>query len=195
VRCHLNHEVKTKDIQALNPEVVILATGSLPAIPSVKGMDNNIALTYEDVLNGSPPPFKTAVVIGGGATGLEMALHLAEYGCRVSVVQMLAQIGSGLESMTKKILLGRLKEYNIKIMTETKFIRVASAGAVVARNDGTELSIEAERVIFATGTRPCNHLYEKVKSLGYETHQIGDCLETRNVKAAIYEGAVLGRRI
>jgi NADPH-dependent 2,4-dienoyl-CoA reductase/sulfur reductase-like enzyme len=195
VRCHLNHEVKTKDIQALNPDVVVLATGSLPAIPPVEGIDSNIALTYEDVLNGAPPPFKKAVVIGGGATGLEMALHLADYGCRVSVVEMLAEIGSGLESMTKKILLGKLKESNIKIMIETKLLRVQSAGAVVARSDGTELLVEAERVIFATGTRPCNRLYKKTKSLGYETHQIGDCLETRSAKAAIFEGAVLGRSL
>jgi 2,4-dienoyl-CoA reductase-like NADH-dependent reductase (Old Yellow Enzyme family)/thioredoxin reductase len=195
VACHLNHEVKTKDIQALNPDVVVLATGSLPAIPPVDGIDSSIVMTYEDVLNEAPPFFKQAVIIGGGATGLEIALHLAEYGCRVSVVEMLAKIGKGLESMTRKILLGKLKEYNVKIMTETKLIRVASAGAVVARSDGTELLIEAERVIFATGTRPCNRLYEKVKSLEYEIHQIGDCLETRNAKAAIYEGAVLGRRI
>ena len=152
-------------------------------------------MTYEDVLIESPPSFKQAVIIGGGATGLEIALHLAEYGCRVNVVEMLAKIGKGLESMTRKILLGKLKEYNVNIMTETKLIRVVSAGAAVARSDGTELLIEAETVIFATGTRPCNRLYEKVKSLGYETHQIGDCLETRNAKAAIYESAVLGRRI
>jgi 2,4-dienoyl-CoA reductase-like NADH-dependent reductase (Old Yellow Enzyme family)/thioredoxin reductase len=195
VRCHLSNEVKTEDVQAFNPDAVVLATGSLPAIPPVDGIDSNIALTYEDVLSANPPPFKKAVIIGGGATGLEMALHLAEYGCRVSVVEMLPKIGSGLESMTKKILLGRLKEYNVKVMTETKLIRVESAGAVVARSDGTELSVEAERVIFATGTRPCNHLYEKVKSLGYETHQIGDCLEARSAKAAIYESAVLGRRL
>ena len=195
VQCHLNHEVKIKDIQAFNPDVVILATGSLPAIPPVEGINSNIALTYEDVLNGAPPPYKKAVVIGGGATGLEMALHLAEYGCRVSVVEMLAKIGSGLESMTKKILIGRLNEKNVKIMTETKLIRVVSAGAVVSRSDGEELLIEAERVIFATGTRPCNRLYEKIKSFGYETHQIGDCLETRSAKAAIYESAILGRRL
>ena len=58
-----------------------------------------------------------------------------------------------------------------------------------------EILIEAERVILATGTRPCNHLYQKAKSLGYEIHRIGDCLEARNAKAAIYEGAVLGRSI
>ena len=195
VACHLNHEVKTKDIQAFDPDVVVLATGSLPAIPLVDGIDSSIVMTYEDVLNEAPPAFKQAVIIGGGATGLEIALHLAEYGCRVSVVEMLAKIGKGLEAMTKKILLGKLKEYNVKIMTGTKLTRVTSAGAVVSLSDGTEQLIEAETVIFATGTRPCNRLYEKVKSLGYETHQIGDCLETRSAKAAIYEGAVLGRSL
>ncbi len=195
VTCHLNHEVKIEDIQALKPDVVVLATGSIPAIPPVAGIDSGIALTYEDVLNGSPPPFKKAAIIGGGATGLELALYLAEYGCRVSVVEMLAKIGSGLEAMTKKILLGKLKEINVNIMTETKLIRVQSDGALVGRSDGTELLLEADRVIFATGTRPCNILYQKVKSLGYETHQIGDCLESRNAKAAIYESAVLGRKL
>ena len=195
VACHLNHEVKIEDIQAHNPDVVVLATGSLPALPPVDGVNSSIVMTYEDVLSQAPPSFKHAVIIGGGSTGLEIALHLAEYGCHVSVVEMLAEIGKGLESMTKKILLGKLKEHNVKIMIETKLIRVASAGAAVARNDGTELLIEAEAVIFATGTRPCNRLYEKVKSLGYETHRIGDCLETRNAKAAIYESAVLGRSL
>ena len=195
VTCHLNHEVKVKDIQRFNPHVVILATGSLPAIPPVDGINSSIVMTYEDVLNEARPSFRQAVIIGGGATGLEIALHLAEYGCRVSVVEMLAKIGKGLEAMTKKILLGKLKEYNVKMMTETKLTRVTSTGAVVALSDGTEQLIEAETVIFATGTRPCNRLYEKVKSLGYETHQIGDCLETRSAKAAIYEGAVLGRSL
>jgi pyruvate/2-oxoglutarate dehydrogenase complex dihydrolipoamide dehydrogenase (E3) component len=195
VTCHLNHEVETRDIQALNPDVVVLATGSLPAIPPVDGIDSSIVMTYEDVLNEAPPSFKQAVIIGGGPTGLEIALHLAEYGCRVSVVEMLAKIGKGLEAITKKILLGKLKEYDVKIMTKTKLIRVASTGATVALRDGTKQLIEAETVIFATGTRPCNSLYEKVKSLGYETHQIGDCLETRSAKAAIYESAVLGRSL
>ncbi len=195
VKCHLNHDVGIKDIQAINPDVVVLATGSQPAVPSVDGIDRNIVLTYADVLNGNPPPFKQAVVIGGGPTGLEIALHLAEYGCSVSVVEMLAKIGNGLESMTKKIMLAKLKENNVNIMTGAKLTRVESAGAVVVHSDGSELLVAAERVIFATGTRPCNQLCEKVKSLGYETHQVGDCLEARNAKAAIYESALLGRSL
>ena len=174
---------------------MVLATGSLPLIPPVDGIGNDNVLTYEDVLNGSPPPFKTAVVIGGGATGLELALYLTENGCKVSIVEMLTKIGSGLEAMTKKVLLSKLEENNVEIMRETKLISVESAGARVACRDGSQLLIKTDRVIFATGTRPHNGLYDKIKSHGFKTHRIGDCLQARNAKAAIYEGAVLGRSI
>ena len=195
VTCHLNHEVKIEDIRAMNPDVVILATGSQPLIPRVEGIDRDIVLTYEDVLNEAPPIFKKAVVIGGGATGLELALHLAEYGCAISVVEMMDKVGTGLESMTRKILLRKLKEAQVKIMSETRLIRVEANGVVVARSDGTEQTLEAEKVILAAGNRPLNDLYKKVKTLGYETYQIGDCLETRSAKAAIYDSAVLARSI
>ena len=195
VTCYLNHEVSTRDIQALNPDVVVLATGSVPLIPSVDGIRSRIVSTYEDVLSGAPPSFKQAVIIGGGATGLELALYLTENGCHVTVAEMLAEIGAGLETMIQKILLGKLKENHVTILTESRLMRIESDGAVVARSSGAERLIEAERVILATGTRPCDHLYQKVIALGYETHRIGDCLEARNAKEAILEGAILGRKI
>jgi pyruvate/2-oxoglutarate dehydrogenase complex dihydrolipoamide dehydrogenase (E3) component len=97
--------------------------------------------------------------------------------------------------MTKKILLGRLKEHRVSIWNETQLVRIESKGAVVSTGDKREMLIEAEKVILATGNRPQNDLYQKVNSLGYETHLIGDCLETRSAKEAIYESAVLGRKI
>ncbi|MGD2099549.1 MAG: FAD-dependent oxidoreductase [Desulfobacterales bacterium] len=195
VTCHLGHAVKVTDIQKFNPDVVILATGSKPALPPVDGIHRSIVATYEDVLNGSPPSFTKAVVVGGGSTGLELALYLAENGCHVSVVEMLAKIGHGLESMNKKILLGRLKAHNVSIWNETQLMRIESTGAVVSGSDGSEILLEAEKVIMATGTRPCNELYQKIRSLGCETYQIGDCLEARNAKEAILDGARLGRSI
>jgi 2,4-dienoyl-CoA reductase-like NADH-dependent reductase (Old Yellow Enzyme family)/thioredoxin reductase len=195
VKCHLNHEVSAEDIEAFKPDVVVLATGSVPALPNVAGIDKDIVLTYEDVLNGSPLPFKKVVVVGGGPTGLELALHLAEYGCSTTVVEMLPQIGSGLEAMTKKIILRKLEENNVVILTGTKLEKIEENGILVVNADNQKRFFEAEKVVIAIGTRPNTRLYNRIKDMGYEIHQIGDCLEARNAKDAIYESAVLGRKI
>jgi 2,4-dienoyl-CoA reductase-like NADH-dependent reductase (Old Yellow Enzyme family)/thioredoxin reductase len=195
VQCHLNHEARVEDIQTVQPDVVVLATGSLPALPPVAGIDHDIVLTYEDVLDGGSPAYKSVVVIGGGPTGLEMALYLAEYGCVVTVVEMLPKIGSGLEAMTKKIILNRLKKLHVTILTDTRLLKINENGVAVADKDHDQQFIEADKVVIAIGTRPDTRLFNSIKSLGYQIFQVGDCLETRNAKEAIYESAVLGRRI
>jgi NADPH-dependent 2,4-dienoyl-CoA reductase/sulfur reductase-like enzyme len=195
VKCHLNHTVGPEDIEAFNPDVVVLATGSLPAIPQIEGIDKNIVVTYEDVLDGGPPSYRKVIVIGGGATGLELALHLAEYGCAVTVVEMLPKIGVGLEAMTKKIILKRLREKAVRILTSTKLSKIEDTGVVVVDQEDRRQSFDAEKVVIAIGTRPDTRLYDRIKSMGYEIHQVGDCLEPRNAKEAIYESAVLGRKI
>ena len=195
VKCHLNHEVDIEDIKSVQPDVVVLATGSLPVLPSVEGIDKNNVITYEDVFDGKPPHYKKAVVIGGGPTGLELALYLTEYKCTTTVVEMLPKVGNGLEAMTKKIILKRLKEYNVTILTGTNLSKIEDDGVTVVDSDNQEQFIEADRVVIAIGTRPDNRLYDKIKALGFEIFQVGDCLNTRNAKEAIYESAVLGRSI
>jgi len=195
VKCHLNHEVTDQDIAAFHPDVVILATGSLPVLPQVEGIDKDIVLTYEDVLDGGPLPFKKVVVIGGGPTGLELALHLTEYGCQVTVIEMLPKVGSGMEAMTKKIIINQLKKKNVTVLTDTRLLKIEDDGVVVANKNEDKKFVETEKVVIAIGTRPDTRLYEKIKSLDYEIHQIGDCLEPRSAKDAIYESALLGRRI
>jgi 2,4-dienoyl-CoA reductase-like NADH-dependent reductase (Old Yellow Enzyme family)/thioredoxin reductase len=195
VQSHLGHEVTPKDIESFKPDVVILATGSLPAMPVVEGIDKDIVMTYEDILRDSQPTAKKIVVVGGGATGCEIALHLAEYGCSVTLVEMLPKIGTGLETMTKKILRQKLNENKVRIMTDTRLTRVEDNGAILTDQDNQDIFLEAEKIVIAIGTRPDNRLYERIKAMGYEIHQIGDCLEPRSAKAAIYDSAVLGRAV
>ncbi len=173
----------------------MLATGSLPALPPVPGIEKKIVLTFEDVLNGATIPSNKAVVVGGGPTGLELALYLAENGCSVTVIEVLSKIGSGMESVTKKVILKQLKENNAAILTDTRLLKIEDNGVVVVNQDKREKFIEAEKVVIAIGTQPDTRLYDKIKSLGYKIHQIGDCLEPRSAKDAIYDSAVLGRRI
>lgn len=195
VTCHLNQEATPETLAKERPDVVILATGSKPLLPDVEGVHRDIVVTIGDVLNGTSPRRKKTVVIGGGAIGCEVAFHLAESGSPVVVVEVLSEIGARLESMTRKMLLKKLRERGARFMTGCRLTRVEETGVMVQDRNGKEVFLEAERVAIAIGSRSDNTLYDKIKSLGYEIHQIGDCLEPRSAKAAIYEGAVLGRSI
>ncbi len=195
VKCHFNCEVTVETVEKEQPQVVILATGSLPLLPQVEGIHKPIVTSINRVLNGDRPVPKKTVIIGGGATGCEVAHYLSQGGCDVTIVEILPKAGKALESMTRKILLRQLRSNGVRFLTQTSVTKVEDNGVVVADADGNISFIEAESVVVAIGNRPDNRLYEQLEPLGYEIHRIGDCLQPRSAKAAIYEGAVLGRSI
>ncbi len=159
------------------------------------GIDKPIVSTFIEVFNGEMPAKRKTVVVGGGATGCEVALHLAENGCPVTIVEQLPKIGGQLESITKKVLISRMKENGIQSMAGHRLSSVEDNGVFVTDQEGNEVFIEAESVVVSIGNKPDNSLYDEIKPLGIELYQIGDCLEPRSAKAAIYEGAVIGRAI
>jgi len=195
VQCHLNQKATLETVLSQKPDVIVLATGSVPTMPPIEGIEKDIVVPIAEVLNGAQPAPKKTAVIGGGPTGCEVALHLAEHGCGVVLIEMLSKIGNRLETMTRKIFLEKLKEFGVQMLADTRLLRVEDRGVTVADKDGNERFLDVERVVVTTGNRPDNALYEQLKPLGCEIHQIGDCLEPRSAKAAIYEGAVLGRAI
>jgi len=113
----------------------------------------------------------------------------------VTIVEQLPKIAGELESITRKVLISKLKENDVRIMTGHSLSRVEDTGVYVKAEDGSELFIESETVAIAVGNKPENSLYDQIESMGIPVHQIGDCLEPRSAKAAISEGAVIGRAI
>ena len=195
IRVHLNAEVTPETIQREKPDVVILSTGATPVLPDVAGIHSPIVVGLSEVMNGAPPERRKAVVIGGGATGCEVAHHLAEHGSSVTVVEQLPKIALNLESITRKVLLKELKERGVRFLTGRRLSRVEETGVVVTAEDGTETFVEADSVVVAIGNKPDNRLYEQIRSMGIPLYQIGDCLEPRSAKAAISEAATIGRSI
>lgn len=195
VHTHLDFEVTLDTIKEEKPDVIILSTGSTPILPGVPGIDKPIVFSLSQIFSDGKPSVEKTVVIGGGATGCEVAHHLSENGCPVTIVEMLPKIAATLESITRKVLINQLKERGVEILTEHKLSRVEDNGVFVTDKEGREFFIEADRMIVAVGNRPDNRLYEEIRSLDLEVYQIGDCLEPRGAKQAIYEGASIGRSI
>ncbi len=195
VTFHLNVHVTVETVQAERPDVLILATGSRPVVPPVPGVSKSIVMGLPEVLNGTRPPQRRTVVVGGGGTGCEVALHLAGYGCPVTIVEQLPKVGGQLESITKKVLLKKLKENGVEIMTGFSLTEVEDNGVRIKSGGGDERFLEAESVVITIGNRPEDSLFHHAKAIGIPVYQIGDCLEPRNAKAAISEGALIARRI
>ena len=100
-----------------------------------------------------------------------------------------------MEAMTKKVILARLKENNVAFLTDTSLSKIEDSGIMVTNLNHGKQFIAAEKVVIAIGTRSNTKLFDQINGLGFEIHQIGDCLEPRNAKDAIYESEVLGRAI
>ena len=195
VTLHLNFTVTPETIKKEGPDVVVLATGSKPFIPPIEGVERPIVQTLSQVFNGDRPEIKKTILIGGGATGCEVALHLSDYGSPVTMVEKLPKIGTQIESITKKMIFKKLKENQVEILTECELAKIAENGVFVKDKEGNESFLEGERVIISIGNALDNSLYDNIKDMGIPIYQIGDCLEPRSAKAAIYDGAVIGRTI
>ncbi len=192
VICHLGKEATIDTVKAESPDVVILATGSLPSLPPAEGINKPIVVTLHTVMNGDMPEKRKTVVVGGGPTGCEVALHLAELGSTVTIVEMLAKVATGLETMTRKLLLSRIKDLGVSIMNGYALSKVEDHGVIVRGPGGEELRLDAERVVVTIGNKASSELFEQIQSMGIVVNSIGDCLEPRSAKAAIYEGTKLG---
>jgi len=195
VKSHLNQAVTRDTVSTVDPDVIILATGSRPAMPEVDGIEQEMVVSFASVLNGTAPQLGKTVIIGCGTTGCEVAYHLAQKGSAVAIVEMLPKIGGDLESITKRMLIRKLKEMNVRILTGWKLVRVMPDGVSLVNADNEQHFEKAEKVVVSIGIKPDDRLYQSIESLGYEIHRIGDCRQPRNAKAALYESAVIGRKI
>ncbi len=80
INLYLKTDVTKEIVKALNPDIVLLATGTVPIKIPIPGIDRDHVHTANDALGGNVPIGENCVIIGGGATGVELAIYLAEYG-------------------------------------------------------------------------------------------------------------------
>lgn len=194
VHCQMGRAVGPEEILERSPDVVVLATGAKPIRLPIFHEGANGVCTYREALESPESLPEQVVVAGGGAIGCEVALHLAEWGHRVSIVEMTDAVGRQYEAITRKLILERLRTQGVQVLTNCRIVGYGEGRlSCVMGQEKEPISLEAPSVVLALGTCPEDGLFAPLRSAGLEVHRIGDCLEPRSIKEAILEGARVGR--
>ena len=190
-------EANLARITELEPEWVIVATGSRPIIPPIPGL--NDALTAEQLLTGRRKAGRRVLILGGGLVGIESAEHLARQGSEVVVVELLEEIARDMEPITRKMTLKRLDGLPVQVHTGTRLVRMENGEAVVTTGDtGEESSLgRFDSVLVSVGHRPHDSLSADLRSASIPTEVLGDAREPGQIFDATQDGrrAVAGKAL
>lgn len=132
---------------------LVLAPGAQPFIPPIPGIERAASLrTVEDldhIKSLVTPDAKTAVVIGGGFIGVEVAENLAHRGLKVTLIEAAPQLMAPFDPEIAILLQRQLEAGGIAVRINTMVTRITDT-AVYAE----EQEFPADVVIAAIGVRP-----------------------------------------
>ena len=137
------------DDTAIEYEKLVIATGSVPSIPPVPGLDEVDYWTNRDVTAGREVP-ASVLVLGAGPVGCELAQFLARLGSRVVVLDIVDRVLPRDDPDAGSLLAERLAEDGIELRLGVEIERVEPG--VRLRLAGGE-TIEGERLLVATGRK------------------------------------------
>lgn len=189
--------VRVKDLKSgeeswLPYDTLVLATGSSPVIPPIEGADlpgvmaaanlHQARWIKDSVQRGQ---VESAVVVGGGAIGLEMAEALTDlWGIETSVVEMQDQVlPTALGPDMARLVENAFRKGGVTILTGERVARIAgdAEGGVRAVETASGKRLDCQLVILAVGARPNAEL---AKAAGLAVGRFGGLLVDRRMRTS-----------
>jgi 2,4-dienoyl-CoA reductase (NADPH2) len=175
-------------------DVLVVATGAVPIIPGIPGLDLPHCATALDVLADRREVKGPAVIIGGGLIGCETADFITRNGTPVTILEMLADIGVDIGPHNRWLMLQRLNQAGVRMLPATTAREVTESGVLVENGDGQQL-VPAASVVIAAGMTCADGLTDAITSGVPEHYLIGDCVTPNRVRYAVEQGFLLGLRL
>ena len=137
---------------------LILSPGASPVVPPIPGIERALTLrTVEDVLriyDAVETKPKSALVIGGGFIGVEMAENLVHKGIKTSLIEALPQVLGPLDPEMAELVHKEMRKHGVDLHLANSVKEITDTHVILA--DGKK--VEAEVVIAAIGVKPDTHL-------------------------------------
>jgi 2,4-dienoyl-CoA reductase-like NADH-dependent reductase (Old Yellow Enzyme family)/thioredoxin reductase len=195
VEVRMNTRCTAKEVEKGKPDVVIVATGAMPLIPNLPGMNGDHVVTAVDVLVGIKKTGEIVVVVGGGSTGCETAEFLAQKGKQVTILEMLPRIGADYGPMNRWVVIDRLIAAGIRLETGVKVEGISEKGVKVLRAGLYPEFFEADSVVLAMGMVSNDEAARNLVGKAASVLKIGDALKPASVAEAIESGFKISLQI
>ena len=195
VEVKLGNEATAESIINFAPDVVLLATGSIPLYPDIPGLNQSNTVDAVSVLEGRVIVGNRVVVIGAELVACEVAEFLIQQGKKVSIMRRGHEVALKVVPLIRVSLLDRLEKQGVTMLTGVTYHQVTDSGVIITTKDGERRTLEADTIVLAAGAVPDKALYPKIEGEVTEIKLIGDCVSPRNIREAIREGYQAGMTI
>ncbi len=170
--------------QQISADKIILATGSVPLMPSMPGIDGQNVINSDNCWNLPAVP-ESLICVGGGVIGIELACLFNALGTKVTVLEMLPNILAPVDEEVRRLLVRILTKRGIEIVTGAKVEGIEEDGGkkkVIATTDKGQQSYNAEYVLMAVSRRAntsgLEHLIEQGLDNDRGRVRVNDKMET-----------------
>ena len=175
IEVRLGEEATPETVAKIDPCGVFVACGADNLVPPIPGLEGSQVCTAQDILLGKVKPTGEVAVIGSGVTGLETAEVLAMNGCKVSLVEMLNQVGAGVYPLVITDIMSRLQPLGAEILTGHKLLAVKEDGVELSRlADGENVFVKTDCVVLSMGVCPRTKVANSFKEAFANVHVVGD---------------------
>lgn len=152
------HEVKVtgEETEVLHTEYILAATGSVPAVPPIPGIDLPGVVTSDELLS-KKELYPRLTIIGGGVIGMEFASIYSALGAQVTVIEFLDRILANMDKEISQNLKMILKKRGVEIHTGARVeeIRQGENGTLICcyTEKDSKKEVESEGILAAVGRR------------------------------------------
>jgi len=162
-------QVVTESGRIFAYDKLVLATGSYPFVPPIKGSEKKECLTYRTIddlgeIKSNSQTSKIGVVVGGGLLGLEAANALLNLGLETHVVEFAPGLmGVQLDEGGSKMLRRKIEGLGVRVHTSkaTSLINDKSETTKLRMNFADDSHLDTDMIVFSAGIRPYDQLAKK----------------------------------
>jgi NADPH-dependent 2,4-dienoyl-CoA reductase/sulfur reductase-like enzyme len=199
IEVRVNEAATSAALLAMEPDVVVIATGATARKPYLPGVDLANVATVPEVLRGDKALGRRVVILDetGYTPGPKAADALSLAGHEVEIVTRQYSLGEDIGTTVRAVLHERLLKRGVTITTLTEPIEILPEGVRVRHViTGDERAIGADSVVISSSGVAQDGLFHELTAAGFgDVRLIGDAFAPRHLRHAMVDGARTGRAI